>query len=107
MRVVNTDATSHQFKYPKKCLETADKLNNKKYLSAFLKQRGRFTPSVVSVDGLLGVKAEATLKRISSRLAPKCKEPYSRTCRYVKSRIAITLVREAHRCIRGAGLQTL
>ena len=50
---------------------------------------------------LLGVEVEATLKRIFSLLAAKWKEPYACTSGYVKSRVAITLVREAHRCIRG------
>ena len=51
--------------------------------------------------GLLGVEAEANLKRIVRRLTQKFKEPYSYTCGYVKSRVAITLVRATHRCIRG------
>ena len=47
------------------------------------------------------VEAEATLKRIASRLAIKWKDPYSRTCGYMKSRVVNTLVRETHRCIQG------
>ena len=54
------------------------------------------------MDGLLGVEVTATLKRIASRLATKCKQSYSKTCEYVKIRIAITLVRATHRCIRGS-----
>ena len=61
-----------------------------------------FSPFVALVDGLLGVEATATLKRITSRLATKWKQPYSKTCGYVKSRVAITLVRTTHRCIRGS-----
>ena len=33
--------------------------------------------------------------------AKKWRQPYSRMCGYVNSRIAITLVRATHRCIRG------
>ena len=54
------------------------------------------------MDGLLGVEETATLKRISSRLATNRKQSYSKTCGYVKSRIAITLVRATHRCIGGS-----
>ena len=86
---------------PKKFLETAEKEKKKKYIDAFLKRRQHFTPLVDSVDRLLGVEAEVTLKRIFSRLAKNRKEPYSRTCRYVNSRFAITLVRATHRCIQG------
>ena len=51
--------------------------------------------------GLIRVEAEATLKRIASHLTQKWKEPYSRTCGYVKSRVAITLVPATHCCIQG------
>ena len=44
---------------------------------------------------------KATLKRINSSLAQKWKEPYSCTCGYVKSRVAITFVRTTHYCIQG------
>ena len=61
-----------------------------------------FSPFVASFDGLLGDEATVTLKRISSSLATKCRKPYSWTCGYVKSRIAIHLVRATHWCIRGS-----
>ena len=69
------------------------------YLEACLQQRQHFPPYVASVDGLLGVEATATLKRLSSCLATKWKKSYSKTCGYIKSRISITLVRAPHRCI--------
>ena len=72
------------------------------YLEACLHQRRHFSPFVASVDGLMGVEATATLKRIASRLATKWKQSYLKTCEYVKSRIAITLVRATHCCIRGS-----
>ena len=58
-------------------------------------------PFIASVVGLLGVEAEATLRRIASRLVQKWQEPYSRTCRNMKSRVAITLEWATHCCIRG------
>ena len=70
------------------------------YLEACLQQRRHFSRFVALVDGLLGVDATATLKRLASRLATKWKQSYSKTCGYVKSRIAITLVRSTHRIIR-------
>ena len=71
------------------------------YLVACVHQRQNFSPFVASVDGHLWVEATATLKRIASRLASKWKQPYSKTCGYVTSRIASTLVRATHRCIKG------
>ena len=69
MRVVNTDAKSNWGRTPEKCLEEAERGKKKMYLEACLPQRRHFSPFVVSVDGLLGVEATATLKRIASRLA--------------------------------------
>ena len=66
-------------------METSEREKNRKYLNAFLNNRRHFTPFVYLVDVFLRVKAEATLKRIASRLVQKWKEPYSCTCRYVKS----------------------
>ena len=102
MRVVSTDALTYQSKAPEKCLHEAEKGKKKMYLEACLQQRRHFYPFVDSVDGLLGVEATATLKRISSCLATKWKQPCSKTCGCVNSRDAITLVRATHRCIRGS-----
>ena len=71
MRVVNTDAKYHMTKDPERCLQEAERGKKNKYLEACLQQRRHFSPFVASVDGLLGVEATATLKRIASRLATK------------------------------------
>ena len=70
------------------------------YLEACLQQRRHFSPFVASVYGLMGVEATANLKKLASRMATKCKQSYSKTCGYVKIRIAITSVRATYRCIR-------
>ena len=66
MRVVNTDTLTHRTKDPEKCLQEAEQGKNKMYLEACLQQRRHFSPFGASVDGLLGVEATATLKRIAS-----------------------------------------
>ena len=45
-----------------------------------------------------------TLKRIATRLATKLQQHYSRTCRYIQSRISINLVQSTHRYIQGSGV---
>ena len=102
MRVVNTDALSYVQKTKEKFLHKAERGKKKIYLEACLHQRRHFSPFVASVDRLLGVEAMATLKRIASRLATKCRQPYSKMCGYIKSRVAIIFVRATHRCIRGS-----
>ena len=71
MIVVNTEAISYQSQKPKKCLETAELDNNNKHLHTCLNKCWHFIPFVTSLDGLLGVEAEATLKRLDSLLATK------------------------------------
>ena len=102
MRVVNTYALSYVSQSPDKCHQEAERGEKKMYLEACLQQRRHFSPFVASVDGILGVEATATLKRIASRLATKWRHPYSKTCGYVKSRVASTLVRATHRCLCGS-----
>ena len=101
MRFVNTDVISYQTQTPEKCLETAEREKKKKYLNTYINKRRQFTTFVASVDGLLRINAEATLKCTNSQLATKGKDPYSRTCGYMKSRVAINLVSATHLCIRG------
>ena len=74
MSFVNTDATSYQSKYPNKYLETSDKTKKKKYVGACLKHNLHFFTYIVSVDGLLGIEAGVTLKRVARCLATKWKE---------------------------------
>ena len=102
MHVVNTDALTHRTKDPEKCLHEAERGKNKMYLEYCLQQRRHFSPFIASLERLPGVEAKATLKRVASRLATKWKQYYLKTCRYVKSRIAITLVPADHRCIQGS-----
>ena len=102
MRVMNTYAKSHLAKTPEKCLQEAEREKKKTHLDTYLQQRRHFYPFVASVDGLLGVESTDTLERIASRLTTKWRQNYSRACRYVKSRVAITLVRATHRCIQGS-----
>ena len=72
------------------------------YLEACLQQCRNFSPFVASVDRLLGVEAKNHPEKDTKSPEKKWRQPYSRTCGYVKSRVAITLVRATHRCIRGS-----
>ena len=102
MRVVNTDAKSYWEKSPEKYMEEVEKSKKKMYLERCFHQRRHFSSFVASVDELLKVEATDTLKRTASRLASKWRQSYSKMCGYVNIRIAITLVRATHWCIRGS-----
>ena len=71
IHVVNTDTKSYVKKTPERCIHEAAKAKNKKYLEACIQKCRHFSPFFISVNGLMGMKAEATLKRISSHLATK------------------------------------
>ena len=75
------------------------------HLEACLQLRLQCLPFFTSVDGIMDVEAVDILKRITIRLTTKWHQPYSKTCGYVKSRIAITFVRANQRCIRGSRVQ--
>ena len=66
MRVMNTDDISNWNKLPEKCLRTAKKGNNNKYLEHCLQKCRNPPPFIVSVDGLLDMEAEAMPKCIAS-----------------------------------------
>ena len=70
MRVMSTDKKSHITKTSERCLNDSVREGNKIYLEACLQQRRHFSPFVISVDELLGVEAEATLKIIASHSQP-------------------------------------
>ena len=97
MRVVDIDAKSHSAKPPEKFLQEAERAKKRMY-----RKRINFSPSIASVYGLLSVEAKGTLKRIASCLAINWLQHYSRTCGYVKSRIAINLMRATNHCILGS-----
>ena len=101
MCVVTTYANYHLAQTLEKCRQEEERVKKKMYFEACIQQLQHFLPFLDSVDGMLGVEATATLKSIASCLASKWRQPYYRTCRYVKSRISTTLMRATHRCIRG------
>ena len=63
-------------KDPEKCLHEAERGEKRVYLEARLQQRWHFSTFVASVDGLMGMEATSSLKRLASCLATKWKQPY-------------------------------
>ena len=102
MSIVNTEARSYLTKTLEKCLQEAERATKNIYLEACLHQLCHLLPFFASADGLLGVETGESLKILSSRPATKQQQTYSRKCGYIKHKIAITLVRATHQCIRGS-----
>ena len=101
VRITDTDAPSYRGQDPLKVLEKHEKEKKTKYLPACLQARKQFTPLVFSVDGLAGAEAKAAGKRLASQLAAKWTRAYSEMCGFVRSRLALALVRSTSLCLRG------
>ena len=99
-------AKSYRDRDPDKVLASHSRQKKKKYLHPCLDQRRHFTPFIVSVDSLLEDEAVAVLRKLASRLASRWDQPYSQTMGYVRSRMALAIVRATHRCIRGSRVPT-
>ncbi|KAI2507267.1 hypothetical protein MHU86_7103 [Fragilaria crotonensis] len=100
VRVTDTDAPSNRNTTPEKVLQRHEKEKKDKYGALCIARRRTFTPLVFSVDGMQGVEATAASRRLASSLASKWKRSYSEVCGFVRSRLAIALVRSASRCLR-------
>ena len=68
--VVDTDARSYRARSPHDVLGLAE-VEKRKYLQACQDRHATFTPLCVSVDGMLGSKAEFFVKRLGDFLAAR------------------------------------
>ncbi|KAI2504762.1 hypothetical protein MHU86_9698 [Fragilaria crotonensis] len=100
VRVTDTDAPSNRHTAPAKVLRRHEAEKKAKYGALCIARRRTFTPLVFSVDGMQGVEATAASRRLASSLASKWRRSYSEVCGFVRSRLAIALVRSASRCLR-------
>ena len=97
--VVNMDVASYLQKTLDKILAVTEREKKRNCLDFCLQQRRHFYPFIVSVNGLLGIYAEAMMKRLYRSLSTKWWQPYSRTFGYVQSRFAITILQTTNYCI--------
>ena len=100
IRVTDVETPSQRGTDPGVLLKRHEEEKKKKYSKHCEKQRKHFTPLVFSTDGLLGVECEAASKRLASQISSKWHRTYSEVCGFVRSRLAIALVRSASRCLR-------
>ena len=100
--ICDTDCGSYHSQDPAQVLANREKAKKNKHLQACLERRRTFTPLAFSVDGLRGSEATAAGKQLAAKLAAKWKRSYSDVCGFVRSRLAIALVRSTSLCLRGA-----
>ena len=104
--LMDLDCATYRSKTAKAALRSREVVKKNKYSRACAHYRRDFVPFVASADGLLGREADAFLQRLASQLALKWNRPYPPVCGYVRARIALSLVRASHLCIRGSRLST-
>ncbi len=97
-----TDPDSHyQRKQPlAKLLARHESEKQSKYVDECKKHRRSFTPLVYTTDGVPGIEARRLTKQVAELLAVKWDQPYSVVCGYVRSRIALALIRSLSMCLR-------
>ena len=74
IRVTDTEAQSYTNQSPKEELQSAENNNKKKYLGACKEQRGQFTLTSCSVDGMFSIEAQVFLSRVAERFNDKVGE---------------------------------
>jgi hypothetical protein len=104
--LLDLDCASHRTKSAQQALRARESVKKNKYSRACAHYRRDFVPFIASADGLLGREAVAFLQRLASQLALKWNRPYPPVCGYVRARIALSLVRASHLCLRGSRLST-
>ena len=102
VRLTDTDQPTYLSKTPFENLLKQEEEKKKKYSKKCLEQRRSFTPFVLSVDGMLGKEAQTLLKQLAYKYVSKWDLTYSKVRGYLNSKISISCLRAAHRCIRGS-----
>ena len=100
IRITDLDNPSQRNSDPNTILLRHEAEKKRKYSAHCERQRKHFTPLVFSVDGIAGKESTAAMRRLASQLSQRWKRTYSEVCGFVRSRIAVALVRSTTRCLR-------
>ena len=101
VRVTDTDALSYRSRTPASILASAEKEKTQKYLTACEERHIGFTPLVTSVDGALAPQFSNFIKRLATGLSLKWHRDFSGVLNWVRTRLAFSILRAAHLCLRG------
>jgi hypothetical protein len=82
---MDVDAKSNCSKAPNEVSTAHERAKKKKRIGPCLEQRRRFSPFMVSADGLLGKEAKTSLKKLSALLAEKWEKPCSQVRGWVNA----------------------
>ncbi len=102
VRITDADAPSQCQTSVEQLLRRHSKFKKDKYLRPCLEYRRHFTPLVFTVDGAMAPETAKAVRHLSERLASKWDAPRGFVTQYVRSRLAISLVRATTYCLRGS-----
>ena len=102
VRITNLDSLSAHTKDPAKVLVAHETEKRRKYQTICETRRESFHPFVASTDGMLAPEATRILQHLAEISAEKQQKPYSAIMKHLRLRIAITLVKAVHHCLRGS-----
>jgi len=98
IKVTAIDAKSYGLQKSEKVLDHHAKENKTKYKEASHERRIYFTPLVYSDDGMACKEATAAVRRLASLLADKWNHRYSEMVGFVRTRMALAIVRGPTHC---------
>ena len=105
VRVIDTDAESHQCRSVQQVLRSAEEEKKLKYSEAVEVRRGSFTPFVVSVDGFMGQEADRSLRRLAEVLVWKWEKLYSSVINWIRAYMNFAIIKATILCLRGSRIK--
>ena len=103
VRVFNPFAQSHRSTSLSQCYKKHEQEKKRAYDERVREvEHGTFSPLVFSTSGGMGATANVVYKRLTSMLAEKQDQPYSRSIQWIRCRLCFSLLRSAIMCLRGS-----
>jgi hypothetical protein len=91
-----------RFQDPEKVLQQQETAKREKYKDICETRRESFHLFIASTDGVLAPEAVKILQHLAHITVKKTQMPYSAIVKHLRLRIAITLVKAAHHCLRSS-----
>jgi hypothetical protein len=103
VRVFNSFAPSNCTSSTIACYRRHEKEKRREYERRIIDvEHGTFCPIVLSSSGGWGPSASIAFKRLARLISIKRNESYHQVMRFIRLKISFSLVRSAHRCLRGS-----
>jgi hypothetical protein len=102
VRITDTECRTTRNLDPFKVLRRCEQLKKEKHLRACHEMRRDFTPLVYSVDGCAGRETKQAERKLAGALAGKWDREYSEMVAYVRTRMALAVIRANTLLLRGS-----